>query len=405
LHSDPAEIGDEEEVVINVDSLTREERSRPAVGEMEISADTSQKAESREELCMGGWEEEDNSNSSPKEESLTGQDSSEEAGNGGGGAAALEILDHVEEEDRYREIPGIDDGEMQELLDVMDAHGEECGKGDERSRNVEFLIQENENENNVARITRQQDCMQSPISILQEETTSRQGTSWAEEEEEEENDDDDDDNDKMDKREKSTHHKKLDETATKNREHAGLEEEEEEEEEEENDDDDEMDKREKREKREKSTHHKKLDEIETKNREHAGLEEEEEAEEEVQKAKQEAKRSIILNSDDEIDLVAGEFLNLLEKEGELSAAAGLMSSDSEADSPRAQVLKQFEQEALIEGRIGLGFNLTEDSFEHSHNGSLHNNRNLEMGAPDNHAHSMNKPSSHVGNLSPSGQAP
>ncbi|KAH8959462.1 hypothetical protein BDL97_06G078500 [Sphagnum fallax] len=448
IAEDPAEIGEEQEVVINVDSLTREERSRPAAGEMEITADTSRKAESWEELCTGGWEEEDNSNSSPKEESLTGQDSSEEAGNGGGAAAALEILDHVEEEDRYREIPGIDDGEMQELLDVMDAHGEECGKGDERSRNVEFLIQENENENNVARITRQQDCMQSPISILQEETTSRQGTSWAEEEEEEENDDDDDDNDKMDKREKSTHHKKLDETATKNREHAGLEEEEEEEEEndddddddemdkrekreksthhkkldetatknrehagleeeeeeeeEENDDDDEMDKREKREKREKSTHHKKLDEIETKNREHAGLEEEEEAEEEVQKAKQEAKRSIILNSDDEIDLVAGEFLNLLEKEGELSAAAGLMSSDSEADSPRAQVLKQFEQEALIEGRIGLGFNLTEDSFEHSHNGSLHNNRNLEMGAPDNHAHSMNKPSSHVGNLSPSG---
>jgi hypothetical protein len=392
LHSDPAEIGEEEDVVIDVDSLTREERSQPAVGEMEISADTSQKADSREKPYTGEWEE-DNSNSSPKEESLTGQDSSEEAGNGGGGAAALELLDHVEEVDRDREIPGIDDGEMQELLDVMDAHGEECGKGDERSRNVEFfLIQENENENNVARITRQQDCMQSPISILQEETTSRQGTSWAEEEEEEEENDDDDE---MDKREKSTHHKKLDETARKNREHAGLEEEEEE-------NDDEMDKREKR---EKSTHHKKLDEPATKNREHAGLQEEEEAEEEVQKAKQEVKRSIILNSDDEIDLVAGEFLNLLENEGELSAAAGLMSSDSEADSPRAQGLKQFEQEALIEGRIGLGFNLAEDSFEHSHNGSLHNNRNLKMGAPDNHAHSMNKPSSHVGNLSPSGQAP
>ncbi len=394
FHSDPAEIGEEEEVVMDVDSLTREERSQPAVGEMEISADTSQKAESWEEPCTGEWEEEDSSNSSPKEESLTRQDPSEEAGNGGAAAAALELLDHVEEEDRDREIPGIDDGEMQELLDVMDAHGEECGKGDERSSNVEFfLIQENENDNNVARITQQQDCMQSPISILQEKTTSRQGTSWAEEEE----NDDDYDNDEMDKsekREKSTHHKKLDETATKNREHAGLEEEEENDE-----DDDDMDKR------EKSTHHKKLDETPTKNREHAGLEEEEEAEEEVQKAKQEAKRSIILNSDDEIDLVAGEFLNLLEKEGELSAAAGLMSSDSEADSPRAQVLKQFEQEALIEGRIGLGFNLTEDSFEHSHNGSLHNNRNLKMGAPDNHAHSMNKPSSHVGNLSPSGQAP
>jgi hypothetical protein len=351
LHSDPAEIGEEEEVVINIDSLTREERSQPAVGEMEIRADTSQKAESREEPCTGEWEEEDNSNSSPNEESLTGQDSSEEARNGGDGAAALELLDHVEEEDRDREIPGIDDGEMQELLDVMDAHGEECGEGDERSRNVDFfLIQENENENNVARITGQQDSMQSPISILQEETTSRQGTTWAEEEEEENDDDDDDDEmDKREKREKSTHHKRLDETATENREHAGLE--------------------------------------------------------EVQKAKQEAKRSIILNSDDEIDLVAGEFLNLLEKEGELSAAAGLMSSDSEADSPRAQVLKQFEQEALIEGRIGLGFNLAEDSFEHSHNGSLHNNRNLKMGAPENHAHSMNKPSSHVGDLSPSGQAP
>ncbi|CAM6075532.1 unnamed protein product [Sphagnum tenellum] len=154
----------------------------------------------------------------------------------------------------------------------------------------------------------------------------------------------------------------------------GLEEEEEEEEENDDDDDGEMDKREKR---EKSTHHKKLDEIATKNREHAGLEEEE-AEEEVQKAKQEPKRSIILNSDDEIDLVAGEFLNLLEKEGELSAAAGLMSSDSEADSPRAQVLKQFEQEALIEGRIGLGFNLTEDSFEHSHNGRWSSEEDLEL---------------------------
>jgi hypothetical protein len=403
LHSDPAEIGEEEEVVIDVDSLTREERSQPAVGEMEISADTSQKAEPREEPCTGEREEEDSSNSSPKEESLTGQDSSGEAGSGGGGAAALELLDHVEEEHRDREIPGIDDGEMQELLDVMDADGEECGKGDERSRNVDFfLIQENENENNVARITQHQDCMHSPISILQEETTSQQGTNWAEEEEEEEEETNDDyDNDEMDKREKSRYHKKLDETATKNRDHAGLEEAEEEN----DDDDDDMDKREKREKWEKSAHCKKLDETVTKNRECAGLEEEEEAEEEVQKAKQEAKRSIILNSDDEIDLVAGEFLNLLEKEGELSAAAGLISSDSEADSPRAQVLKQFEQEALIEGRIGLGFNLAEDSFEHSHNGSLHNNRNLKMGAPDNHAHSMNKPSSHVGNLSPSGQAP
>ncbi|CAM6022253.1 unnamed protein product [Sphagnum balticum] len=318
------------------------------------------------------------SNSSPKEEPLTRQDSSEEAGNGVGAAAALELLDHVEEEDRDREIPGIDDGEMQELLDVMDAHGEECGKGDERSRNVEFfLIQENENENNVARITRHQDCMQSPISILQEETTSRQGKSWAEEEEKEENDDDydNDEMDKRDKREKSTHHKKLDETATKNREHAGLEEEEEENDDDDDDDDDDMDKREKR---EKSAHREKLDETATKNRERAGLDEEEEAEEEVQKAKQEAKRSIILNSDDEIDLVAGEFLNLLEKEGELSAAAGLMSSDSEADSPRAQVLKQFEQEALIEGRIGLGFNLAEDSFEHSHNGRWSSEEDLEL---------------------------
>ncbi|CAM6119354.1 unnamed protein product [Calypogeia fissa] len=58
--------------------------------------------------------------------------------------------------------------------------------------------------------------------------------------------------------------------------------------------------------------------------------------------------------DNEVDLIAGDFLSMLEgasdRGGRLSVG---MSSDSENESPRALLLRQFEQEALLEGGIGL----------------------------------------------------
>ncbi|KAJ7517733.1 hypothetical protein O6H91_21G038300 [Diphasiastrum complanatum] len=53
--------------------------------------------------------------------------------------------------------------------------------------------------------------------------------------------------------------------------------------------------------------------------------------------------------DDEVDLVTGEFLHMLE-EGQQE---GQQSSNSEPNSPRALLLKQFEEEALLEGGLGL----------------------------------------------------
>ncbi|KAL3696349.1 hypothetical protein R1sor_010425 [Riccia sorocarpa] len=65
--------------------------------------------------------------------------------------------------------------------------------------------------------------------------------------------------------------------------------------------------------------------------------------------------------DDEVDLIAGEFLHMLEEEGDrgLGGAPLGLSSDSENDSPRALLLKQFEQEALLEGGIGLRMGVPE----------------------------------------------
>ncbi|KAL2643013.1 hypothetical protein R1flu_010600 [Riccia fluitans] len=63
--------------------------------------------------------------------------------------------------------------------------------------------------------------------------------------------------------------------------------------------------------------------------------------------------------DDEVDLIAGEFLHMLD-EGDRSGGALVgLSSDSENDSPRALLLKQFEQEALLEGGIGLRMGVSE----------------------------------------------
>lgn len=59
------------------------------------------------------------------------------------------------------------------------------------------------------------------------------------------------------------------------------------------------------------------------------------------------------NLDQEVDLVAGEFLHMLESGDSHSGR----NSDSEPDSPRARLLKQFEQEALLGGGFGLDLSL------------------------------------------------
>lgn len=64
---------------------------------------------------------------------------------------------------------------------------------------------------------------------------------------------------------------------------------------------------------------------------------------------------VIENIDTEVDLVAGEFLHMLESEDKPL----LQNSDSEPDSPRARLLKQFEQEALFEGGFGLNLDSPE----------------------------------------------
>jgi len=58
--------------------------------------------------------------------------------------------------------------------------------------------------------------------------------------------------------------------------------------------------------------------------------------------------------EDDYDLVYGEFLNLLR-----DPSPPVEHSESGEDSPRAQLLKQFEQEALIEGGLELNFHLPE----------------------------------------------
>ena len=68
-------------------------------------------------------------------------------------------------------------------------------------------------------------------------------------------------------------------------------------------------------------------------------------------------QSKVPESDDEFDPVAGEFLSLLETPTG-PAPVGL-TSDSEPDSPRALLLKQFEKEALLESGLGLDMKLPE----------------------------------------------
>lgn len=65
------------------------------------------------------------------------------------------------------------------------------------------------------------------------------------------------------------------------------------------------------------------------------------------------------NIDSEVDLVAGEFLDMLD----LGNTPLSRNSDSEPDSPRARLLKQFEQEALIQGGFGLDLEVPEFSLD------------------------------------------
>lgn len=69
--------------------------------------------------------------------------------------------------------------------------------------------------------------------------------------------------------------------------------------------------------------------------------------------------AVLDDIDSEVDLVAGEFLDMLGM-GNSSVNNGY---DSEVDSPRARLLKQFEEEALLEGGFGLDFDAPEFSLD------------------------------------------
>lgn len=64
-----------------------------------------------------------------------------------------------------------------------------------------------------------------------------------------------------------------------------------------------------------------------------------------------------LESDDEFDNVAGEFLSLLGDDAQASPAPA--TPDNELDSPRALLFKQFEKEAMIESGLGLNLKMPE----------------------------------------------
>jgi len=64
-----------------------------------------------------------------------------------------------------------------------------------------------------------------------------------------------------------------------------------------------------------------------------------------------------LESDEEFDNVAGEFLSLLESDAQPSPVP--LTPDSEPDSPRALLFKQFEKEAMIESGLGLNVRMPE----------------------------------------------
>lgn len=74
-------------------------------------------------------------------------------------------------------------------------------------------------------------------------------------------------------------------------------------------------------------------------------------------------QSKVLESDDEFDDVAGEFLSLLGSDTKPSPeprpSSVALVSDNEPDSPRALLLKQFEKEAMIESGLGLNMNMPE----------------------------------------------
>jgi hypothetical protein len=76
-------------------------------------------------------------------------------------------------------------------------------------------------------------------------------------------------------------------------------------------------------------------------------------------------RSKTAKADDEFNPVTGEFLDLLESEVEPGSVA--LASDSEPDSPRAVLLKQFEQEAMLEGGLGVETTVPHVPVLHSNN--------------------------------------
>lgn len=66
-----------------------------------------------------------------------------------------------------------------------------------------------------------------------------------------------------------------------------------------------------------------------------------------------------LESDDELDNVAGEFLSLLQSDTKPSPAPVPRTPESDPDSPRALLFKQFEKEAMIESGLGLNMKMPE----------------------------------------------
>lgn len=87
---------------------------------------------------------------------------------------------------------------------------------------------------------------------------------------------------------------------------------------------------------------------------------------------QEEVEQIELDADEDLDLVAREFLSLLEDE---KGPVGV-GSESREQSPRALLLQQFEQEAFFESGLGLNFHLPEDP-KFTLEGFVHPKMNVE----------------------------
>jgi hypothetical protein len=101
--------------------------------------------------------------------------------------------------------------------------------------------------------------------------------------------------------------------------------------------------------------------------------------------------------EDDYDLVTGEFLSFLRFERG-SAAENSESGEDVPDSPRALLLQQFEQEALVEGGLELNFHLPEyakfrvEGAQEKSNGSrlLPDNQPGPSSVPDNTDNNLGK---------------